>query len=136
MQSETIGKLATALAEARQLVKHPTRNKVNPHFKNRYADLTAVLDAVVEPFALKGLSIIQMIEGKTLVTTLAHTSGEFIQTAADIPAHSNAQQLGSAMTYLRRYTEQAIAAIAADDDDDGNAASNKRNVNTNNESDW
>jgi hypothetical protein len=123
LQSTEIGKLATALAEARKIIKHPTRNKVNPHFRNRYADLTAVLDAVTPAFSEVGLAIVQMIEGTQLVTTLTHSSGEFISTAADIPAHTNAQQLGSALTYLRRYTVQALAAIAADDDDDGAAAS-------------
>jgi hypothetical protein len=126
MQSESIGKLATALTLARSQLSHPTRNKVNPHFKNRYADLTAVLDSVLPAFNANGLSIIQMVEGDTLVTTLVHTSGEYIQSRANIPAHSNAQQLGSALTYLRRYTVQALAAIAADDDDDGNAASPKK----------
>lgn len=127
MQSDTLNKLVPALVKARELIKHPTRNKVNPHFKNRYADLTAVLDAVVPAFTMNGLSLIQLVEGSTLVTILAHTSGEFIQSAALIPPHSNAQQLGSALTYLRRYTVQALAAIAADDDDDGTAASPKNN---------
>ena len=138
MQSETIGKLATALAKARGELDHPTRNKVNPHFKNSYADLTAVLDAVTPTFSENGLAIIQMIEGDTLVTTLTHSSGEFITQAANIPPNNNAQQLGSALTYLRRYTVQALAAIAADDDDDGAAASKstKNNANNSKDEDW
>jgi len=131
-QSETIGKLTSALVDARNIINHPVRNKLG-HHKNSYADLTAVLDSVVPVFTLKGLAVIQMVEGTTLVTTLAHTSGEFISSAADIPPHANAQQLGSALTYLRRYTVQALAAIAADDDDDGQAASSKSNVNNTNE---
>ena len=121
----SIGKLTTALVKARADIKHPVRNKVNPHFKNRYADLTAVLDAVVPAFTKNGLAIIQTVEGTQLTTVLAHTSGEFISSVTDIPSFSNAQQLGSALTYLRRYTVQALAAIAADDDDDGTAASPK-----------
>jgi hypothetical protein len=124
--SDTLGKLTAALVKARADIKHPPRNKVNPHFKNRYADLTAVLDAVVPAFTANGLALVQMVDGAKLVTILSHISGEFISTDADIPAHANAQQLGSALTYLRRYTVQAIAAIAADDDDDGTAASPKR----------
>lgn len=127
--SETLGKLTTALVKARAEIKHPARNKVNPHFRNRYADLTAVLDAVVPAFTANGLSLVQMVDGNKLVTVLSHTSGEFISSAADIPAHNNAQQLGSALTYLRRYTVQALAGIAADDDDDGNVASKPKNKN-------
>lgn len=126
--SDTLGKLTTALVKARADINHPARNKVNPHFKNRYADLTAVLDAVVPAFTANGLAIVQMVdEGNKLVTILTHTSGEFISTAADIPPYKNAQGLGSCLTYLRRYTVQALAGIAADDDDDGNAASNNSN---------
>jgi hypothetical protein len=138
-KSEQLDELAKALVAAREVVKHPPRNKVNPHFRNRYADLTAVLDAVVPAFTANGLSIVQTVDGGQLVTTLLHTSGQFITSAADIPAHSNAQQLGSALTYLRRYTVQALAAIAADDDDDGNVASPKRNnkkSETTDDGDW
>ena len=138
-KSEQLDELAKALQHARTVVNHPPRNKVNPHFRNRYADLTAVLDAVVPAFTANGLSIVQMVDGGQLVTTLLHTSGQFITSAADIPAHSNAQQLGSALTYLRRYTVQALAAIAADDDDDGNQASPKRNnkkSETTDDGDW
>jgi len=137
MQSETIAKLMTALVKARGDIKHPTRNKTNPHFKNRYADLTAVLDAVVPAFTANGLSLVQLVEDEFLITLLAHTSGEYITSATRITPHANAQQLGSALTYLRRYTVQAIAAIAADDDDDGTAASPKKKANnSNDESDW
>ena len=129
MQSEQLDELAKALATARVAISHPTRNKVNPHFKNRYADLTAVLDAVVPIFALNGLTIVQMLDGPQLVTTLLHTSGQWMTTTADIPPHANAQQLGSALTYLRRYTVQSLAAIAAEDDDDGNQASPKKKNN-------
>lgn len=126
MQSETISKLTAALVKARGEIKHPVRNKVNPHFKNRYADLTAVLDSVVPAFTANGLSLVQLVEDEFLITLLAHTSGEYITSATRIPKHANAQQLGSALTYLRRYTVQALAAIAADDDDDGQAASPKQ----------
>jgi hypothetical protein len=100
---------------------------VNPHFRNRYADLTAVLDAVIPAFTENGLAITQMMDGKQLVTLLSHTSGEYISTTSEIPAYSNAQQLGSALTYLRRYTVQALAGISADDDDDGNDAVSVKN---------
>jgi hypothetical protein len=125
--SESIGKLTTALVKARAAIKHPSRNKVNPHFRNRYADLTAVLDAVIPAFTENGLAITQMMDGKQLVTLLSHTSGEYISTTSEIPAYSNAQQLGSALTYLRRYTVQALAGISADDDDDGNDAVSVKN---------
>lgn len=124
-KSDTIGELTKAFVAARANIKHPPRNKVNPHFRNHYADLTAVLDAVEPEFCANGLALLQFVDGTQLVTIIAHTSGEFLSSAADLPPFSNAQQEGSALTYLRRYTVQALAGIAADDDDDGEAASTK-----------
>ena len=125
-KSEQLDELAKALVSARAVVNHPPRNKVNPHFRNRYADLTAVLDAVVPAFTANGLSIVQTVDGGQLVTTLLHTSGQFITSAADIPAHSNAQQLGSALTYLRRYSLAAMLGIVSDEDTDGEPARNSQ----------
>lgn len=136
--SDTIAKLTKALLMARTAISHPVRNKKG-HHNNRYADLTAVLDAVVPAFVLNGLALTQMVDDDNLVTMLSHDSGEFIRTSAKIPPHNNAQQLGSALTYLRRYTVQALAAIAAEDDDDGNAASstnNNKGSGATSDSDW
>lgn len=54
MQSETTNELSAALAKAQRDMKAAAFNRINPHFKNRYADLTAVLDAIREPLATNG----------------------------------------------------------------------------------
>jgi len=134
--SDSISNLAKALIAARAEMTHPVRNKVNPHFKYSYADLTSVLDAVVPVLNKHGLALVQLVDVKSLVTILMHTSGEYISSCADIPAHTNAQQLGSALTYLRRYTVQALAGLAAEDDDDGSAASPNNNESSPTGEDW
>ena len=126
MQSETTADLSASLAKAQAQMKAAAFNKVNPHFKNKYADLASVLDAIRKPLADNGLSVTQTTEiregGFVLVTTLRHASGQWIGSEYPLPMGAKPQELGSALTYARRYSLSAIACIAADDDDDAEAA--------------
>jgi hypothetical protein len=126
MQSENTAELSAALAKAQAQMKAATFNKTNPHFKNRYADLAAVLDAIRKPLADNGLSVTQTTEiregGFVLVTTLRHATGQWIASEYPLPVAAKPQELGSALTYARRYSLSAIACIAADDDDDAEGA--------------
>jgi hypothetical protein len=126
MQSEQTNELSAALAVAQGAMKAATFNKINPHFKNRYADLAAVVDAIRGPLASNGLSYTQTTEiregGFVLVTTLRHASGQWVASEYPLPAGAKPQELGSALTYARRYSLSAIACIAADDDDDAEGA--------------
>ena len=125
--SEQINELAAALAKAQLKIKNATLNKINPHFKSKYADLAAVRDAVTGPLAEQGLSITQMTgesEGKLVVyTRLLHSSGQWIESAYPIINDTNKPQaMGSALTYARRYSIAALCNIASEEDDDGNEA--------------
>lgn len=126
MQSEQINELAKALSVAQGAMKAATFNKINPHFKNRYADLAAVVDAIRRPLADNGLSYTQTTEiregGFVLVTTLRHSSGQWVASEYPLPSAAKPQELGSALTYARRYSLSAIACIAADEDDDAEGA--------------
>jgi hypothetical protein len=62
--------------------------------------------------------------GLVLVTRLMHKSGEFIESSYPLPSGGKPQEMGSALTYARRYCYCAILGIAADSDDDGAAAQN------------
>ena len=133
MQSATIGKLAEALSSFQGSVKQPKLNKSvtvktngGGSYKFQYADLGACISAAAPELQKNGLAVFQTIQGQVLVTTLAHSSGEFV--TSQLPLHqgtlfSNAfQQIGSMITYLKRYAYCAILGIVADDDDDANAA--------------
>lgn len=126
MQSEQTAELSAALAKAQADMTAATFNRVNPHFKNKYADLAAVLEAIRKPLAANGLSITQTTEvrenGFLLVTTLRHSTGQWIASEYPLPAGAKPQELGSALTYARRYSLSAIACIAADEDDDAEGA--------------
>lgn len=121
----TTEKLAEALAKAQAEMKAAPLNRVNPHFKSKYADLPAVIDAVRPALTKHGLSVTQVTRiadgGMVLVTTLHHASGQSLSGEYPLPV-GKPQEMGSALTYARRYSLAAICCIAADDDDDANAS--------------
>ena len=120
--------LAEALAAAQLEITDPAKDAVNPHFRSRYADLATVLKTVRPVLARHGLAITQTTQvdeqGRLLLVTRLHWGNEELVGYYPIqPVKADPQGYGSALTYARRYTIQAIVGVAADDDDDGNAAS-------------
>lgn len=113
-----------ALAIAQADIKSAKFNKVNPHFKNKYADLSAMREAYQAALSKNGLSIVQVMEekpdGMLLITKILHKSGESIESRFPIKIASNAtmQQIGSMITYARRYSISSILAFSAEEEDD------------------
>jgi hypothetical protein len=130
MQTENTNELATALAKAQAAMQAAKFDKVNPHFKSKYASLAAVIDAIRKPFADNGLCYTQVTEirenGFVLVTTLRHASGQWVASEYPLPTAAKPQELGSALSYARRYSLSAIACIASDEDDDDAEDAEKR----------
>lgn len=129
--SEQIDAISGALAKAQGVMKNATLNKVNPHFKNRYADLSAIRDAVIPSLAANGIGLVQTIEptdiAPVVVTRLVHSSGQWIESRCPLYGIGDMQKMGSAITYARRYSLSAICGISADEDDDANAATQPTN---------
>lgn len=128
--SEHIGKLADALAKAQAEIKAIGKDRTNPHFKNRYATLDAILDGIRPTLAKHGLSVVQGVvtygEGEAVETTLVHSSGEWLRNHVPMKVgKQDAQGVGSALTYGRRYGVSALLALSTDEDDDGEAAVKK-----------
>ena len=127
MQHSSIDQLATALALAQGEIENASKTSSNPHFRSRYADLAEIINTIRPVFSKYGLAVVQSpsyADGLVSVTTLlTHKSGQWITDTASAPASKlDAQGVGSAITYLRRYSLAAFAGIAQEDDD-GNAAS-------------
>lgn len=122
-KSESIAALAGALAKANLEMSNPTFDKKNSHFNNGYASLAAVLNAIRQPLAKQGLSLVQTIStepGQVIITTsLLHASGEWLssEVAVSVPNNATAQALGSATSYMRRYSALSLCGIAGEDDD-------------------
>lgn len=121
--SPTLGKIIPAYVAAKKAIgSFVAKDKTNPHFKNKYASLEAVIDAVAGALLDNGIVFLQRNEpshdGVTLVTELVHVSGEWIRSSLWLPvSKADAQGYGSAISYARRYGLQAICGLAADDDD-------------------
>jgi hypothetical protein len=120
--SDSINELAGALAKAQASMKNAALNKVNPHFRSKYADLAGIRDTVIPSLTTNGIAVVQTLDADAVLTRLMHTSGQWIESRCPIPAQADMQKMGSAITYARRYSLSAICGIAADEDDDANAA--------------
>jgi hypothetical protein len=131
MKSEAIDLLATALVAAQGELKNAKINRQNPHFKNRYADLASVRDAISPALTKHGIAVTQTMKVSDgsfmLETTLLHKSGQWIASDYPLPLNAKPQELGSALTYARRYSLSSLVNIAADDDDDAEAATKAGN---------
>lgn len=120
--------LASALVELQASLPHVTKDAENPHFRSRYASLAALSDALLPAMAKLGLAWIcfpSMTPDSSfsLRYELHHApSGERLIGLYPLPASSTPQQIGSAITYARRYALSAVTGLVADDDDDANAA--------------
>lgn len=126
-QSESIGGLLTALAEAQKELKNPGFDSVNPHFKSKFASLAAIRSEVVPVLAKHGLSVSQWPIAENgsagCRTVLGHKTGEWIEETFLIPVDKpNAHGYASAVTYAKRISMQSVASVVGDDDDDGNSA--------------
>ncbi len=120
-------KIATALVKAQKAFGPALKTSTNPHFKSKYADLAACIEAVIDALNDQGIALIQQshecADGVTIETPFIHESGETLSGGKlHVPASKqDPQGYGSAMTYARRYALQAACGIAPEDDD-GNRA--------------
>jgi hypothetical protein len=123
--SQYITQLTKALVAFQKEVGTIKKDAVNPHFKNTYASLAAIIEAIKEPLTRNGLTYVQFPSGVNgLTTRLMHESGEWMEETFTVtPSKNDPQGVGSAITYQRRYALGAVLGIATEDDDDGNAAS-------------
>jgi hypothetical protein len=103
------------------------KGAVNPHFKSRYADLSAVLEAVLPALNKHGLGLLYRVHdcdvGVRLEAVVVHTSGEELSSGIlHLPvAKNDSQAVGSALSYGKRYLATGLFALQTADDD-GNAA--------------
>jgi hypothetical protein len=124
--SESVAALAAALSKAQSVMQGAAKDRQNPHFRSDYATLASVIEAARTPLAGHGLAVVQGLStapgGLVVTTRLLHSSGEWIEDELTVPlAKNDAQGMGSAATYGRRYALSALLGIAQVDDD-GNAA--------------
>lgn len=121
--SEFTLNITRAIFAAQKAFKPVLKSADNPFFKSKYADLNSILDAVSDTLEAQGVMILQPVHTdgtQNFVTTrLLHVeSGEFIDSTMKLEVpKANMQDLGSAISYARRYSLQALLTLQAEDDD-------------------
>lgn len=127
-----MSEIAKALVKAQKEFGPALKTSTNPHFRSRYADLSACVEAVIGALNSNGIALVQKTlpsdDGVIVQTVFLHESGEMMDCGIlQVPAaKQDPQGYGSALTYARRYSLMAACGIAPEDDD-GNAASGRRN---------
>jgi ERF superfamily len=130
-----MNKIAAALVKAQRDFGPALKDKTNPAFRSKYADLGACIDAVIDALNNNGIALVQKQHphegGVTVETIFLHESGEtFSAGLLSVPAaKQDPQGYGSALTYARRYSLMAACGIAPEDDD-GNAGSKRPEART------
>jgi hypothetical protein len=125
-QSEQINELAKALCTFQAEVE--TAKKGSQGYGYKYSDLCQVIATAKPILAKNQLSVSQSLSHteqghNTIVTTLLHSSGQYMQSECIIPnlqAGKNmnaAQALGASISYMRRYAYQAILGMTSEDND-------------------
>lgn len=124
--SEHTDIIDAALATAQGVIENPTKDAKNSHFGNRYATLDVGLNVVRPSLSKAGISVTQATrveDGVLMLDTRLACQGQWIE--AEYPVcvfPAKPQELGSALTYARRYSLFSLVGIAGEEDDDGNAA--------------
>ena len=129
--SETVGKIAGALAKAQSGMTMIECNSSNPFFNSKYASLSAVLEVALPKLNENGIALVQgnrwdnVDNGFFITSMLIHSSGEWIKSEIRMPiSKKDAHGIGAATTYGRRYLLSSMVGVAQADDD-GNGAIHK-----------
>jgi hypothetical protein len=127
-QTENINELVTALINFQIAFQKASLKKdsKNPFLKNSYVSLDNLINTTRPLLAANGLVITQELAGKSLVTTLLHSSGQFKGSLYDFnpmdasKGTNSLQEQGGGITYAKRYTWAALLGVSVDTDNDGN----------------
>ena len=115
-------KLYSKLLKVSKDIQPISKDSTNPFFKSKYFDVNKLIEVVRPILSENGLILLQPIkDGKQYSIIADSESGEFIESSLSLPNIQDAQKLGSAITYFRRYTLQSLLGLQAEDDD-GNTA--------------
>jgi len=128
-QKKSIVNILKKIYNLQQEVKAIEKDSENPYFKSSYFDINKIIEVLKPILNTQGLAIYQPVifqDGKNILTTTVADieSGEFITSSISLPDNLEPQKMGSAITYLRRYSLQSMLFLQAEDDD-GSIASPK-----------
>jgi len=131
-RSDKIDKLTAALCKVQRNLAEADRDAENPVLQRRYASLSSVWKAIRKPLGEAGLAVFQLTSGGAgssvkVTTTLAHTSGQWIEETLELmPEQGTAQSVGMAITYARRYALAAMVGVTATEDEEDRSRQQER----------
>jgi len=126
--SDQCAELYGALAKAQGMMGRAFKDANNPAFRTKYTSLASVLEAILPAFNAAGLCVLQhpVLDQDVvhLTTLITHESGQWIRSVCSMPVagKKDAHAVGSAISYLRRYTLASICGVIQSDDDGNDAA--------------
>lgn len=104
------------MLECQKKIMAIKKDAVNPHFKNTYATLSQILSEVKPVLNEFGLLLTQPIIDGKVITTI-HYGSSHVASEIKLPENISPQQVGSAITYYRRYTLASLLSLEMEDDD-------------------
>ncbi len=113
------------LLAAQKEIEVITKDKTNPYFNHKYADINTILKMVKPILNNEELLLLQPlsnVNGKPAIKTIIVHGEDMISETMVMPEDTNPQKMGSTITYYRRYAIVSILCLESEDDD-GNAAS-------------
>jgi hypothetical protein len=127
---ENIQEVAAALVAAQSELSNPpkTRTAHAGKYSYQYADFADVIDIARPILAKHGLTILHIVQpaqigaSYVMIARILHKSGQYIDSIYPVPDGLSAQELGSWMTYMRRYSTCNMAFMAGETDEDGQKA--------------
>lgn len=128
--NEPLNELAAALAAFQAEMptvpkKHTATVKSDKgNYSYTYAGLADISEAAMPLLAKHGLSFSALPGGGVLTGILLHKSGQSLSASLPITT-GTPQQIGSSLTYMRRYLLGCMTGLVTDDDDDGRIASSQ-----------
>jgi len=123
------------ILEFQKKVEIISKDSTNPFFKSNYFDINKLIEVIKPLLNELGLILNQpldVIDGKTVLKTVIKEvtpEGDLIpllESTCILPDNLDAQKMGAAITYFRRYSIQSMLLLQAEDDDGNSAKPNKK----------
>ena len=103
-----------------------SKDSTNPFYKSKYFDINSLIKQVTPILEKHKLLLLQPIKDGEQYSIIFDLDGGSVESSLKLPTDLDAQKIGSAITYYRRYTLQSLLGLQAEDDD-GHVASGKHN---------
>ena len=103
-----------------------SKNSKNPFYNSKYFDINSLIKQVTPILEKHKLLLLQPIREGKQYSVIIDLDGGSVESSLELPTNLDAQKIGSAITYYRRYTLQSLLGLQAEDDDGNGAIPGKK----------